>query len=801
MRKKRLFNLILVMALGLSACGTKSDMKETTGNKTDKHAVFQEERDIFDIGEGDISQIAVVGDTIYIEQYLYQDTGMQNVEMEDGSVENMETENEVPSESTETENVTMEEDILIEDSENTNEIMEEAYPANTMITIRTITGFSADGTLKSKFQTEMDPSAGAGSFTVDDAGNIYTIRYQYASYEEQDMKDKVFLSAYTADGELTWELYLNENMAEGEYFYISSLHCNDKNQIIVDSSRGIEIYDIQGSPVKLIEKQNQNEFKLVQIREEAFALVSSDDSSASVQTVDLQSGALGEKITLPFNYYRYQISDGKAYDMYLIDEYGIYGYNLGDGEVTKVMDYISSDFAQGSLYQAKFIDENTFFANYYEEGPVLSKFTKVAAENVVDKTEIVVGCYYLNHNVKQKLIEFNKSNQQYRLNIKDYSMYDTMDEYNQGLIRLNTDIVSGEVPDILILNSQMPFESFAAKGVFADLNEFLEKDDQLKKEDLLASSLAALSSDDGLYRIAPTFSITGFVGKTADVGSEPGWTMSEAMELLSTKPEGTQLLSEVTASNFLYYTIWICGEQYVDWDKGKCYFDSEGFIKTLEFAKTLPTEIDYSTITDDEAYWQEMETQYRNGKTILSMQYLSGFRDYNYAKQAVFGEDITLVGFPVNEGMGAGLTFDNPMAISALSKHQDVAWEFVKTFFTKEYQESLEYNFPTRVDALKKLEEKAWEKPYYLDENGNKQEYEESFYVGGMEIPVEPMKPEETAKVMEYINQLDTLCIYDETLYNIVMEEAAGYFEGQKTAEEVAKVIQSRAKIYVSENS
>ena len=367
--------------------------------------------------------------------------------------------------------------------------------------------------------------------------------------------------------------------------------------------------------------------------------------------------------------------------------------------------------------------------------------------------------------------------------------------------RLNTDIISGEVPDILILNSQMPFESFAAKGVFADLNEFLENDNELKKEDLLAGSLSALSSEDGLYRIAPAFSITSFVAKTADVGSESGWTMSDAMELLSKKPEGTQLLSEVTASTFLYYTVWICGEQYIDWDKGKCYFDSEGFIKTLEFAKTLPTEIDYSTITDDESYWQEMETQYRNGKTILSMQHLSGFRDYNYSKQAVFGEDITLVGFPVDQGMGAGLTFENPIAISALSKHQDVAWEFVKTFFTKEYQQSLEYNFPTRTDALKKLEEKAWEKPYYLDENGNKQEYQDYFYLNGVEIPVEPMTPEETAKVVEYIHQLDTLCIYNETIYNIVMEEAAGYFEGQKTAEEVAKVIQSRVKIYVSENS
>ena len=66
---------------------------------------------------------------------------------------------------------------------------------------------------------------------------------------------------------------------------------------------------------------------------------------------------------------------------------------------------------------------------------------------------------------------------------------------------------------------------------------------------------------------------------------------------------------------------------------------------------------------------------------------------------------------------------------------------------------------------------------------------------------MEPLKPGETAVMMEYILSLDKLCVYNETIYNIVMEEAAGYLEGQKTAEEVAKVIQSRAKIYVSENS
>ena len=789
MKKARWISMILAASLLLSACGGGAGGNDTDVSRTNKNAVFKEEANIFPLEEGDVSQLAVEGDTIYVEQYIYDYNQPQA--RSEVAVEAVAETTTVAAETLPAEEVIVTEDADL--------VEEDIYNAPT--TIRKITGYTMDGTVTSQFSQEMGMNSGAGTFAADSEGNIYSIIYQYATYEGDDTTDKIYLTACGPDGTEKWKIHMNENMAEGEYFYASSIYCNDNNQIILDSSRGIEIYDNQGNPVKLIEKENANEARLFRMRDGKFAFITSDGNSAYIQTLDIQNGVYGEKVNLPFNYYRYQVMSGLQHDIYISDDYGIYGYNIGDTEITKVMDYISSDFSSNYLYQISFVDENTFVAYYYNDGVVLSKFTKVAPEDVVDKTDLVIGCYYLDYKVKQKLVDFNKNNQEYRLNIRDYAIYDTMDDYTQGLTRLNADIVSGDVPDIMILNNQMPFNSYISKGVFADLNTFLEKDTELRKEDLLPNILEALSSEDGLYRIAPSFSVTTFVGKTADVGEEPGWTMDEALALLASKPEGTQLLSEITSSSFLYYTIWICGEQYVNWDTGECFFDSEGFIKTLEYAKTLPTEIDYSAVMDDESYWQEMETQYRNGKTILSLQYLSGFRDYNYAKQGVFGEDITLVGFPVDEGMGAGLNLNSSMAISALSKNQDVAWEFVKSFFTEEYQEALEYDFPVRVSSLKKLEEKAWEKPYYLDENGNKQEYDDYFYVNGIEIPVEPMTPDETAVFMDYLMSLNKLCINDETLNNIIQEETAGYFAGQKTAEEVASVIQSRAKIYVNENS
>lgn len=795
MKKSGLISIILLASLLLSACGGDAGNKAEVTD-TNRNAIFKEEADIYALEEGDISQIMVVGDTLYVEQYVYN-YDMPQAKTEEAMATSLVTMEEVVEEEVLNDEA-VEEDGLAEEIIEEDIMVEETMASAT----RKITGYAPDGTVKSRYSQEQGQNAGYGHFTVDTEGNIYSIRYQYASYVGDDNTDKIYLESCAPDGTQKWEIHLNENMSEGEYFYVSGLFCNEMNQIIVDSGRGIEVYDAQGTPVKMIEKPNTYDCRMIRIRDGKYALASSDGNTAGIQTLDIQSGTLGEKTTLPFNYYRYQVMNGSYYDMYLTDDYGVYGYNIGDAELTKLMDYVASDFASNYLYQISFIEEDTFVAYYYgDEGAILSKFTKVPEEEVIDKTELTLGCYYLDSDVKRNLVEFNKTSAEYRINIKDYSIYDTMDDYTQGLTRLNADIVAGNVPDIMMLSNQMPVESYIAKGIFANLDEFLEKDTEIKREDLMPNVLEALSSDGELYRIATSFGVNTFAAKTADVGEEPGWTMDEAIALLASKPEGTELLSQMTASNFMYYTMWICGEQYVDWDSGQCYFDSEGFKKILEYANSLPREIDYTAVMDDDSYWKEIESQYRTGKTILSIQYLSGFRDYAYAKQALFGEDITLIGFPSEEGSGAGLNIGTTMAISALSKNKDVAWEFVKSFLEEEYQDNMSYNFPIRISSLRKLEEKAWGRPYYIDEQGNKQEYDDFFYIDRMDIPAVPLTKEETGELMEYLMSLDKLCVYNEALNNIITEECESYFAGQKTVDEVADIIQSRTKIYVSENS
>ena len=51
----------------------------------------------------------------------------------------------------------------------------------------------------------------------------------------------------------------------------------------------------------------------------------------------------------------------------------------------------------------------------------------------------------------------------------------------------------------------------------------------------------------------------------------------------------------------------------------------------------------------------------------------------------------------------------------------------------------------------------------------------------------------------EVINSSTKMMDYDQSIINIVLEESAAYFAGQKSAEDVAKLIQSKANIFVNE--
>ena len=93
------------------------------------------------------------------------------------------------------------------------------------------------------------------------------------------------------------------------------------------------------------------------------------------------------------------------------------------------------------------------------------------------------------------------------------------------------------------------------------------------------------------------------------------------------------------------------------------------------------------------------------------------------------------------------------------------------------------------------------ETKYYTDENGDKQEEIEYYWIGDQEVKLPNLTKEDVQFVENFVYSLSEPMTYNANVNNIIMEEASAFFSGQKSAEEVANIIQSRLSIYVNENS
>lgn len=739
--------LVFVMGISLAACG-KNDAVSEEAKKASKEFVYRGEVLNFDVAAENIARTFSANNRIYFHTTLYTETGV------------------------------------------TNEIV----------------SFDFDGSNKQTIPLVFSANSNANGFGVDAEGNVYALVTEYiedsSDPENYVYKENYFLIKYSGTGEELWRVDLAALNTTEDYFYVNNLVVSG-DKLMVVTSLGMFIYDKDSNMVQKLENADGNMGNIYTLKDGKVMVSEYSETGETFRELDLNTGKTSEEpIKIPGMNYNYSYYQGYSHDLYLADGYGVYGFNFGDTELTKLMSFIDSDIDTSYLNNIIGLSDTEFIASYNDNltyETIFMKFTKVPPEEVVEKDVITIACYYLDSTVRSRVVEFNKTNPDYRISITDYSTFDTMDDYTAGITKLNADIAAGNVPDIMVINNQLPVNSYIEKGLFEDLNPYIEKDEELDKNDYFANILDAFSTDGKMYQLVPSFNVLSVVGKTADVGATPGWTLEDLNKLVASKGPDVVTFPEVTRMSMLYNSIQMSSSQFINWQTGECTFNTKGFTDLLEYLKDFPEEIDYA-IYEKEGYWENYETMYREGRALLAVTYLSDFATFNYQKKGTFGEDITFIGFPAENKNGSAINYSLNFALSAKSKHKDAAWDFIRYYLTDEYQETITYNFPISKEHVAKLAETAKQKPFYLDENGNKVEYDQTYYLNGVEIVIDPITDAEIEQVMNLLESVNQVVAYDESLINIITEEAESFFSGQKSAADVAAIIQSRVQIYVSEN-
>jgi ABC-type glycerol-3-phosphate transport system substrate-binding protein len=296
--------------------------------------------------------------------------------------------------------------------------------------------------------------------------------------------------------------------------------------------------------------------------------------------------------------------------------------------------------------------------------------------------------------------------------------------------------------------------------------------------------------------------------------------MDEFMAVLRDNPRADMPMGMgFTRESFLMYAVMMSMDEYVDWATGVCYFDRGGFAQLLEFCNTLPGVFDW-----DREEWFDQGDLIAQGRQIMQ---ITGVQDFSSVQMsmAYFGSDIVFKGFPTESRNGNSLTAGAGIAMTTRCSDKEGAWDFMRTILTEEWQRAnVSWSFPTNKAVFNSMLEEAMTQEYYTDEDGN--EVPIPKFSIGISRPIPAMSvgtsvgrsvsvtgsdsgmldifaltQEEADKILALIESSTGTSSYNESLMTIINEGAADFFSGRSSAQDAARIIQSRASILVAEQS
>lgn len=522
------------------------------------------------------------------------------------------------------------------------------------------------------------------------------------------------------------------------------------------------------------------------------------ETGLEVKKVDLNSKGLGEKLE--------GISAGYGNDNYytgvsksiLISGEEVALYDVASATKEKLFSWLDVDVNSNYINNVGELSDGRLWAVYqdYEaEGnqPEIMVLKKVKASEAVQKEEITYGTVSLDWDMKRLIINFNKSNEKYRIVVKEYGSED----YQAGITQFNADLTTANCPDLIDLSS-LNYSMYVSKGILEDLYPYMEKSG-LKKSDYVENVLTAYEVDGKLYAMMPEFYVSTIMAKQSLVGDITGWTLSEMLDFAEeNNPEN--LFSYGSRYSIFYDCIYNNIDEFIDWETGKCSFDGEDFIRTLEFAAKYPDPEEINYNDEQEGTYARLKAN----KILLMDSSISSVQQFQMF-QGMFGEKIAFVGYPNNERQGnLIMPSGGCVGISSRAKNKDGAWEFIQNMISQEHQENLtnDWGFPIMKSALDKKFEEDMTPEYYEDENGEQVETTKtSWGYDDFNMDIYAAKQEEIDAVRGLLESANKIAgNVDEQLTSIITEEADPFFKGQKSAADVANIIQNRIQIYVNEN-
>lgn len=384
--------------------------------------------------------------------------------------------------------------------------------------------------------------------------------------------------------------------------------------------------------------------------------------------------------------------------------------------------------------------------------------------------------------------EFRNENKEYRLCVSDYQKYSLSDP-QECKDKLNLDVVSGKAPDILIGDYELDLEFYAERGLFCDLNEFMNSDAEINRSDFLENIFDCYVTDGSQMYVPVCFDIYAFYGKESDLGSGNGWTTDEFLDLAEKKNMFFNTSRGVMLRSLVYADL----SSFVDRKNKKCSFNDGRFEKVLEyiFENGVPDENykSYDSYPQGSAEYKDYYRRFSDGLCLTEYAGISGLSTLAGFKNGdLNGEKIVLKGVPSDDKSGPLVYSRITAGISSSSENKEAAWKLIKKLLSEDYQTKVTSvaSFPVRTSVFDSTVKNSRRKGFGYRADG-------TFY------ETNPLSDEDVNEFVNIVKSVNEAYSSDSRIKSIIDESVGEYFNGSMTSKEAAEQIQNKVTLYLNE--
>ena len=544
--------------------------------------------------------------------------------------------------------------------------------------------------------------------------------------------------------------------------------------------------------------------------------VNAEKETLQVKEVDLSTGKLGAgKDASPL----------LAYDQFTTNRSGIFvdsfngcsKYDPDTGTFEEIFNWNYTDLDRSILSMSKTtpVSEKelcVIATDTYDNlnGPYLVHLKRAEKNPHAGKKIIMIGGKQLEESGILPVVSKFNSDPEQNVRVALFDYVEGSDDDDGALEQsIYLDLLSGEGPDVIV--NMGDYEAFRNGAVMEDLNTYIDGENGINRDEYYDNVMRAYEKGGKLYHLPVEFYLSGLFANSDRISYTDGWTYDEFIESARKLGKDSPVSKSMMYNDLLHYFLNTSLSRFVDYEKQTVDFQNDDMKKILEATKEfgvqhVPSEEGYKTesvsfgdVKDEFTYVTYSidlsRERFTNGITATWESPVFQVGAVGQLREMLDGQGVFL-GYPSYEKKSWAIGTNLSMGISSLSKYKDEAWEFIKAYIEMEGEEH------TGRQALP-LKKTAFDEECRYDmqkSNEYHDEYfeENPFLIG--KVPLFPVVLEEDIDTLKSLAEMaDTMISDDETVFNIITEEAAAYFADDRTVDEVMKNIQNRTKLIVSE--